>query len=157
MRAMRLGKIACLLAAACATLLVLSCARVRNTTSYALLTGFVLKSPEEPVGIEGVTVWVESDSESDLPYYGGDIAVKTNVGGEYVVRIFLGFTTLEDVSGGFIFDPEKPQYVGDARAIFFFEDLYFDMGGGISLEMGQTIHMPTIYLSQFIPFGGGGE
>jgi hypothetical protein len=157
MRALRTGNIALLLAAVSVILLVLSCARVRNTTSYALLTGLVLRSPEEPFGVEGVTVWVESDSESDLPYYGGDIAVRTNAGGEYVARIFLGFSTQEDASGGFTFDPEQPQYVGDARVILFYEDLYFDMGGGLSLEMGQTINMPTLYLSQFLPFEGGGE
>jgi hypothetical protein len=157
MKKMRAGGKMILLTAVGLILLTFSCARVRNTTSYALLTGHVLTSPTDPTGVEGVTVWVESDSESDLPYYGGDIAVRTNAGGEYLVRIFLGFSTQEDVSGGFTFDPEKPQYVGDARVILFYEDLYFDLGGGISLEMGQTISMPTVYLSQFLPFSGGGD
>lgn len=139
------------------SLMLLSCDGPRNTTSYAILTGHILESPQNPVGIEGVTVWIESDYESDLPYYGGDVTVFTDASGEYYGRIFLGFTTQEDASGGFTFDPEQPQYVGDARVIFFYEDLYFDIGGGVSLEMGQTIDMPTLYLSQFIPFAGPPE
>jgi hypothetical protein len=133
-----------------------SCAHPRNTTSYAMVTGHVLVSPDQPYGVEGVKVWVESDSESDLPYYGGDVTVVTNEGGEYVVQIFLGFVTQEDALGGLTFDPEQPQYVGDARMILFYEDMYLDFGGGISLELGQTIQMPTVYLSQFVPFEGGG-
>ncbi len=139
------------------SLISVSCDGPRNTTSFAVLTGHILQSPQNPVGVQGVTVWIESDSESDLPYYGGDVTVMTDEGGEYFGRIFLGFTTQEDASGGFSFDPEQPQYVGDARVIFFHEDLYFDLGGGISLEMGQTIDMPTIYLSQFLPFAGPPE
>ena len=137
-------------------LLTSSCAKPRNTTSYAIVTGHVLQSPENPVGVEGVTVWLESDSESDLPYYGGDLTVTTDAGGEYYARIFIGFITEED-QGGFSFDPEQPQYVGDARMLLFYEDKYLDLGGGISIEMGQTIKMPIFYLSQFLTFGGDGQ
>lgn len=157
---MRLQKIPIeFLTLACAVILLMTinCTRVRNTTSFAIVTGLVLKSPDEPIGVEGVKVWIESDSESDLPYYGGDVTVATDEAGEYYARIFLGFVTQEDALGGFTFDPEQPQYVGDARVLFFYEDLYFDMGGGVSLEMGQTIKIPTLYLSQFIPFGGPPE
>jgi hypothetical protein len=157
MKSIKTGIKALFLTTIAVLLLMSSCTHPRNTTSYAILSGQVLLSPDEPYGVEGVTVWVESDSESELPYHGGDVTVTTDVGGEYYVRIFLGFTTQEDAMGGFAFDPEQPQYVGDARMLFFYEDLYFDLGGGVSLEMGQTINMPILYLSQFMLFGGPPE
>jgi hypothetical protein len=138
-------------------LLTTSCADVKNTTSYAVVAGHILVSPTDLHGVEGVTVWIESDSESDLPYYGGDMTVTTDAAGEYVARIFLGFETQEDALGGFSFDPEQPQYVGDARVIFFFQDMYLDIGGGISLELGKPINLPTFYLTQFTEFGGPPE
>ena len=134
-----------------------SCANVRNTTSYATVIGEVLVSTDDSHGVEGVTVWIESDSESDLPYYGGDITLKTNAAGVFEARIFLGYETQEDVSGGFTFDPEKPQFVGDARVLFFYEDLYLDLGGGMSLELGKPLRLPTLYLTQFAPFAGPPE
>jgi len=138
-------------------LMTISCTNVRNTTSYAILHGHVLVSPDDWHGVEGITVWIESDSESELPYYGGDMTVTTDAAGEYVARIFLGYTTQEDALGGFTFNPEQPQYVGDARMLFFYKDMYFDLGGGLSLELGKTIHMPTLYLSQFVAFTGPPE
>ena len=137
-------------------LLTGSCTHPRNTTSYAIVTGHVLRSPDNPVGVEGVTVWLESDSESDLPYYGGDLTVTTDASGEYYARIFIGFITEED-QGSFSFDPEQPQYVGDARILLFYEDKYLDIGGGISIEMGKTMRMPTVYLSQFLKIGSDGK
>lgn len=139
-----------------ALLAVAGCSEVNNEDNFAVVTGRVLNSPTDPTGVAGVVVWVESDPTSEMAYLGGDVSVLTSADGRYDASVHLGYITLRDrpeEGGGGTFSPEFPQYVGDARLLLLYEDTSLDLGGGFTLERGETLDVFDVYLTQFVPFG----
>jgi hypothetical protein len=132
------------------------CSEVNNTDNFAVVTGRVLNSPEDPTGVPGVVVWVESDPTSETAYLGGDVSAVTAADGRFEASIHLGYITIRDrpeEGGSGTFSPEFPQYVGDARLLLLYEDTMLDLGGGFTLERGETLEIWDVYLTQFVPVG----
>jgi hypothetical protein len=135
------------------------CGEVSHSDNYAVITGRVLNSVADPTGVQDVMVWVESDPTSDVAYLGGDISIKTDQNGIYEAEIFLGYQTIrdrpEEETGG-TFSVDFPQYVGDARLLMLYQDMYYDLGGGFSIQRGRTLNVWDVYLSEFLPMGSDG-
>lgn len=132
------------------------CSEVNNADNYAVVTGRVLNSPQDPTGVPGVVVWVESDPTSESAYLGGDVSAVTGSDGRFEASIHLGYITLRDrpeEGGTGTFSPEFPQFVGDARLLLLYEDTRLDLGGGFTLERGGTLEVWDVYLTEFVPFG----
>jgi len=132
------------------------CSEVNNEDNFAVVTGRVLNSPTDPTGVPGVVVWVESDPASDVAYLGGDVSAVTAADGRYEASVHLGYLTLRDrpEEGGVgTFSPEFPQFVGHTRLLLLYRDTSLDLGGGYTIERGETLNMFDVYLTQFTSFG----
>ncbi len=135
-----------------------ACGEVNNADNYAVVTGRVLNSVADPTGVPGVVVWVESDPSSNVSYLGGDVSVTTNQDGEYRAEVFLGYLPIRDrpdEEEGGTFSVNFPQFVGDARVLMIYQDTFLDLGGGITIERGNTLELWDVYLTEFLPITGG--
>jgi len=158
----KLGIVSAMILAA-ALVFAASCGEVQNADNFAVITGRVLNSVDDPTGVEGVVVWVESDPNSDAAYLGGDVYVTTDRDGVYEANVFLGYLTIRDRPeegdggvGGGTFSVDFPQFVGDARVIMYYQDQVLDLGGGFTIQRGRTMDVWDVYLSEFAPYSGGG-
>lgn len=133
------------------------CSEVNNTDNYAVVSGRVLNSVSDPTGVPGVVVWVESDPSSNVAYLGGDVSVTTDENGEYRAEVFLGYLTIRDrpeEGEGGTFSVDFPQFVGDARVIMFYQDSFLDLGGGFTIQRGNTLEIWDVYLTEFFSVTG---
>ena len=113
---------------------------VNDYNSSAKISGYVLESTSNPVGIAGVKVVIESDEDSEVPYLGPDRWFETDENGYFEGFVFLGAS--ED-------DPAEYTYVADLDVAYFSESLSFRWGGGITVGPGSHFTLPTVYRSWF--------
>ena len=134
-----------------------SCSKVNNSDNYAVVTGKVLNSVADPTGVPGVVVWVESDPQSPVAYLGADVSVTTDENGEYRAEVFLGYMTLRDrpdEGEGGTFSVQFPRFVGDARVLMIYQESFLDLGGGVTIERGNTVELWDVYLTEFLQVTG---
>lgn len=127
-----------ILVAALLTSLVVSCDEsIDDSTSSAKIVGDVFQSRQDPSGVSGVQIIVESDMESDNPYLGPDRWFTTDANGHFEASMFLGT------------DPETGErdYVADFSMQYFYYGAKIDSVAGITLSPGSVFTMPPVYLS----------
>jgi hypothetical protein len=112
--------------------------------SSAKISGYVKESVNNPAGISGVKVIIESDTESETPYLGPDRWFETDANGYFEGYIFLG---VDDA------DSTEYTYVADLSAAYFTGELTFSWTGGITVSPGSHFMLPTVYRDMF---GNGG-
>lgn len=128
-----------ILAAALVLSLVVSCDEsIDESSSSAKVVGSVYLSRQDPSGVRGVQIILESDVESDNPYLGPDRWFTTDENGFFEGAMFLGT------------DPETGErdYVADFLIQYFYDgQLIAGPTGGITLSPGSVFTMPPVYLS----------
>jgi hypothetical protein len=128
-----------LILAATLTSLVISCDEsIDESNSSARVTGYVFQSRQDPSGVSGVQIIMESDIESDNPYLGPDRWFTTDENGYFEAAMFIGT------------DPETGErdYVADFLIQYFYDgQLIAGPTGGITLSPGSVFSMPPVYLS----------
>lgn len=122
-----------------AGMLSVSCEEGTNEdNSSAKVTGYVYRSHNDPTGVPGVKIIIESDAESENPYLGPDRWFETDANGYFEGFIFLGS---DEETGTY-------DYVGDCLIQYFFEDQPVGVAtGGITLSPGSVFTMPPRYLN----------
>ena len=140
--------------------LFLGCAQEPGDEDNAVVTGRIYKyaeyeTPSDSVWIfyepvESVTVYVESDIDSDIPYEGPDIIGFTDSRGIFSIPVYLGNTADATKPSGY-----KPVYYADVRVLVVYNGKGYDFGGGITLGRGDTFYLGSISLEWFTQMGGG--
>lgn len=119
---------------------------INDYNSSAKISGYVLESTSNPVGVQGVKVIIEADEDSETPYLGPDRWFETDASGYFEGFIFLGAD--ED-------DPAEYSYVGDLAVGYFAGEGTFSWGGGITVSPGSHFTLPTVYKTWFTQNTGG--
>jgi len=113
---------------------------INDYNSSAKISGYVLESTTNPVGIPGVKVIIESDQDSEVPYLGPDRWFETDENGYFEGFMFLG--AAED-------DPAEYTYVADLNVQYFADVGSFNWNGGITVSPGSHFTLPTVYRNWF--------
>jgi len=138
-------------------LIILGCEQKPSDSSNVIVSGYVYHSVvytdstlHDSVWVytdwdfydpaESVQVWVESDITSSVPYTGPDIMGYTDSLGRFEIPIYLGHTPIKDYDG-FITGYEYVYYA-DVRVWCVYKGgLFYDFGGGITLEAGKEFEL----------------
>lgn len=111
---------------------------INEDNSSAKVSGYVYRSHNDPTGVEGVKVILESDIDSENPYQGPDRWFETDENGYFEGHMFLGSN--ED-NGEYL-------YVADFLIQYFYDDAPVGVAtGGITLSPGSHFTMPPRYLN----------
>jgi hypothetical protein len=113
---------------------------INDYNSSAKISGYVLESTANPLGVSGVKVIIESDQDSEVPYNGPDRWFETDESGYFEGFVFLGAS--ED-------DPAEYTYVADLTVGYFAEGQTFSWNGGITVSPGSHFTLPTVYRNWF--------
>jgi len=112
---------------------------INEDNSAAKVTGYVYRSHNDPTGVQGVKVILESDINSDNAYTGPDRWFETDANGYFEGYVFLGSNE----------DTGDYNYVGDCLIQYFYQDQPVGIAtGGITLAPGSVFTMPPRYLNQ---------
>jgi hypothetical protein len=124
---------------------ILGCEQDADDSDNAVVSGKVLHSVHNPVGIQDVLVMVEGTST-----YNFNKQVKTDKNGRWSISVFLGSVPIssggEEGGGGII----KHSYIYqlDVDVTFFYPDYSAQIGGvtGLTLTAGEEFDMGEIYI-----------
>ena len=116
----------------------------------AKVSGYVFTDETETQGVQGVSIILESDTESETAYLGPDRWCYTDENGYFEGFLNLG-STRNAVTGDISY-----QYFGDVRISYFYNGQSFSWGGGATVQAGGNFLCPEVYLTQFLPIGTGG-
>jgi hypothetical protein len=106
----------------------------------AKITGHVFTDASHTQGVEGVQVILESDPNSENPYYGPDRWAVTNNSGYFEKSVFLGR------------DPQNPDhylYISDMSVAYFWRDKTLRWTGGITVAPGSFFTLPAVDTTMF--------
>jgi hypothetical protein len=138
-------------------LVILGCEQKPSDSSNAIVSGNVYRSVvykdstwRDSVWVytdwdfydpaESVQVWIEGDCESEIPYAGPDVMGYTDSLGRFEIPIYLGHTLIKDSDGSIT--GYEYVYYADVRVWCVYKGgLFYDFGGGITLEAGEVFEL----------------
>jgi len=123
------------------SMLFLACqGLLEDTESYAVIEGYVYSDASMTRGVPGVEVIVESDLNSQNPYYGPDIMTYTDSTGFFSVKVFLSYEAT---------DTSVTYYdVADVSVYFNYRGKSFRYTG-VSVHVGGVYQLPAVHLGMF--------
>lgn len=126
-------------------LLVLGCEQDAEDADNAVVSGRVLHSTNNPVGIQDVIVMVEGTST-----YNFNKQTKTDKNGRWSISVFLGSMPISSggEEGGSGIIKHSYTYQLDVDVRFFYPDYSAQIGEvtGLTLTAGEEFEMGEIYL-----------
>ena len=125
---------------------------VQNSTNHAFVEAQIFESRADRIPVQGVIMIVESDPDSERPFFGPDQSFVSDESGFIRAEVFPGLD-LEQQQG--TEGPETPfdvpplLFFGDACVHFLHEGVLFTFSCGVTLGAGTVLNLGTFFVSDF--------
>lgn len=130
----------CILILISLSILNYGCGLTEDSSSFAIVEGYVYTDATFTTGAPGVEVIIESDLQSDIPYTGPDVITFTDSTGYFVAEVYLQHTRSDSVA---IYT-----YTADVSVYFYHRGNSFRING-VTLHTGKRYQLPPVHLGMF--------
>jgi hypothetical protein len=124
---------------------------VQNSTNNAFIEAQVFESRDNRAPVEGVIMIVESDPDSERPFFGPDQSFVSDGTGFIRAEVFPGIDPELEPEGGPTtpLDAAPPLFFGDACVHFLHDGGLFTFSCGVTIGAGTVLNLGTFFLSDF--------
>ena len=122
------------------SILVYGCGLTEDSSSFAIVEGYVYTDQTFTTGVPGVEVVIESDLQSEKPYTGPDVITYTDSTGYFVAEVFLQQTRTDSMP---IYT-----YIADVSVYYYYRGNSLRVNG-VTLHTGKRYQVPPVHLGMF--------
>ncbi len=124
---------------------------VQNSSNKAFVEVQLFASRDDRTPVEGVIMIVESDPDSERPFFGPDQSFVSNENGFIRAEVFPGTDPEQGGTGppATPFDVDPPLFFGDACVQFLFEGTFSTFSCGVTMGAGRVLNLGVVFVAEF--------